>query len=484
MASIKKNFAYNLVLTLSGYIFPLITFPYVTRVIGVQNIGICSFADSVINYFVLLSMLGIASYGIREIARVRQEPEKLNHVFSNLFTINVLTTTIAIAVLIVCSFTVPKLIEYRPFLLVGIGKLLFGLFQIEWLYTGLQEFRYITIRSLVVRFIYVILVFLFVHGEEDTFIYFFLTVPTGFINALINWLHSRRFVKFTLKGLNLKVFIIPILSFGYYRILTSMYTTFNTVFLGFSTNDVEVGYFTTATKLYYIILSVFSALTSVMIPKVSELLHEGKIDKLQWMSDQTLSMVWSCSIPLIMFSEFCADEIIWLLSGSGYEGAVMPFRVVIILLLVIGTEQVVIQQFLMASTKNKPILTVCTVGAFVGVFFNVLLTVRLGAVGSAVAWGVSELSVLLVGVYFVKKNVGISISFGDFLRNLMWSWLYVIPLFIIQLLQLDGILNLTFSLVMTLLIFMVINLFLCKNEQIINMLKTSMMPVKWLIEKR
>lgn len=471
MASIKKNFAYNLILTFCGYLFPLVTFPYVSRVLGVQNIGICDFADSIINYFVLFSMLGVASFGVREIARVRDSFVRRSYVFSNLIAINLATTFLAIVVLVVCTYTIPKLTEYKPFLLVGIAKIIFNMFLIEWFYQGMQDFKYITIRSLAVRFIYVILVFVFVHDQDDALVYFFLTVPTGFMNAGINWVYSRRFVKFYFKKLNLKSFVIPVFAFGYYRILTSMYTTFNTVFLGFSTNDVEVGYFTTATKLYFIIMSVFSALTSVMIPRVCEYLHEGKIEKLQWISDETLTLVWSCSLPIIFFCQFCAPDVIWLLSGSGYEGAINPFRIVIFLLMVIGTEQIIIQQFLMASTKNKPILVVSSVGAVVGVLFNIFLTPCLGAIGSAIAWGTSEVSVLLVGLRLVKRDIGINVGIHKLTCVLLWSLLYLVPLYIVHTMHLNLILNICLSLAGTLLVFGLINLLLNKNQQMLMMLQ-------------
>ena len=123
MPSVKKNFGYNLLLTFCGYLIPLITYPYISRVLGVQNIGICNFVDSVINYFVLFSMLGIGSFGVREIARVRQNEERRNFVFSNLITINILTTILAVVVLLVCTFFVPKFAAYKPFLFIGVYSL-------------------------------------------------------------------------------------------------------------------------------------------------------------------------------------------------------------------------------------------------------------------------------------------------------------------------------------------------------------------------
>ena len=473
MPSVKKNFSYNLVLTLCGYIFPLITYPYVSRVLGVHNIGVCNFVDSIINYFVLFSMLGVGSYGVREIARVREDIAQRNYVFSNLFTFNLLTTILAVGVLIICTFTVPKFADYKDFLLVGVAKLIFNIFLIEWLYQGIQDFKYITIRSLIVRIVYVVLVFVLVHTTEDVLVYFSLTVVTTVINAGINWVHSMRFVKYSIKGLDLKMFIVPIVTFGYYRILTSMYTTFNTVFLGFSSGDVEVGYFATATKLYSIIMSVLTAFTTVMVPRVAELLHNGEIKQLQRIANQTLSIISCMSIPIILYCLFCASDVILLIAGRGYEGAITPFRIVIFLLLIIGTEQILIQQFLMASQKNSPILIVSTIGAVVGVSLNIVLTPNLGAIGSAISWGVSELCVLLSGMFLVKKNIGVSVSMSGFIKDFLWSFLYVAPLYIISKQNLGMWSNLIVSGISIILVFIIINLFLRKNETVIGLLNDA-----------
>ena len=428
--SVKKNFGYNLLLTFCKYLFPLITYAYVSRVLGVDKIGTCNFVDGLINYFILFSTLGIGSFGVREIARCKWNLDERNQVFSSLLAINLIGTVIAAAVLVLCTLYVTSLQVYREFLWVGLVKLFFNMFLIEWFFQGLQEFKYITIRSILIRCFYVVGVFAFVRSPEDAVIYFALTAGTTLLNAACNWTYSGKFRVFSLKKVHIGLYILPVLAFGYYRLLTYMYTTFNTVFLGFSSGDREVGYFATATKLYTIIMGVFTAFTTVMIPKVSELLKEGDKEKLQKIANDTFNVLTIVSLPIIIVSLFCADEIITIIAGGGYEGAVLPFRIVIFLLLIIGMEQIVIQQFLMASTSNKSIFIVSSVGAAVGIAGNMLLTPRLGAVGSSVSWGVSEFTVLIVGFFLARKYVGISFNKKNFVKNLAWSLMYVpLPLF-------------------------------------------------------
>lgn len=427
MADVRKNFAYNLLLTVSNYLFPLIVYPYVSRVLGVENIGVCGFVDSVINYFVLFSQLGIGSFGVREIARCKDDPDRLEEVFSNLFLLNLVTFTVSAATLVICTFTVPKFLPYRPFLLVGLLKLVFSLFLVEWFFQGIEQFRYITLRSIAVRAIYVIGVFALVHNPGDTLIYYALTVGTVVLNATVNWRHTHRFCRLRPARFRPAPFILPILIFGYYRILTSMYTTFNTIYLGFVKDNVEVGFFTQATKLYSLIMAVFTAFTTVMVPRVSAMLHEGRRDELSAVINRIVHLLVALAVPAIVFCVTNAPAIVHLVSGPGYEGAETPFRIVIFMLLVIGLEQIVIQQCLMASENTKPTLYVSTVGAVVGVMLNLILTPKLGAVGSAVSWGVSELSVLAAGLFFLGKELRIRIARTDFFRPFLFGLVYLVP---------------------------------------------------------
>ena len=162
MASTRRNFVYNLVLTICNYIFPLITYPYVSRVLGVTNIGICNFVDSIIDYYVLFSTLGVGSYGVRAIAKYVDDKAKRDEIFSSLFTINMITTVIFLIVLFASTYSIDRLSPYKDFLCIGSLKLIFSLFLTNWLFQGMSDFKYITVRSVSVRCVFVVLVFLFI----------------------------------------------------------------------------------------------------------------------------------------------------------------------------------------------------------------------------------------------------------------------------------------------------------------------------------
>lgn len=428
MASIRKNILYSSILTLSGYIFPMIVFPYITRVLGVENLGICSFVDSTIHYFCILSMLGINTVGIREIAKYKDDKKHISKVYSSLLTLNLITTFIAIGVLLILMLTVDRIGQYREMMFIGIAKILFNSLLIEWLYKGLEDFKYITLRTVLVRAVYVVLVFILVRHPGDYDIYFGLTVAVVAVNAIINLFHSRSFVEFSFKRINVKPFVIPFLTLGLYQVLTNMYVSFNVTYLGIVTNDVEVGYYTTATKLYSIILSFFTAFTGVMLPRMSSIISQGDNKTFMHMTDKSLDALMAFVFPLIVITEVFAPQIVRIIAGEGYDGAILPMRIVMPLMFLIGYEQIIIIQMLSPMKKDKAILINSSFGAGVALLLNVLVVPKLASVGSAIVWVVAECAVTLSAQYFVRKYI----SFHFPLKTVLSYILISIPVLLLS----------------------------------------------------
>lgn len=419
MSSVKKNFAYSSVLTISSYIFPLIVFPYVSRVLGVANIGICNFVDSIISYFCMFSMMGLSICGIREIATVKSDKKKLSQTFSSLVTISGITTIIAAIVLLVTIQVVPKFHEHSNLMYIGLMKLVFNFFLIEWFYKGLEDFKYITVRSILIKIFYVISVFVFVRKAEDYWIYFLLTVFVVVVNALINLIHSRKYISFSIKGLALRPYLSAFFILGIYLLTTSLYTTFNTAYLGIVSTDEEVGYYSTAHKLYMIIIALYTAFTGVMMPRMSSLLSEGKIEEFKKYINKSVEVLFSIAVPVIVVSCVFSSEIIRVLSGEGYEGAVIPMQIMMPLILIIGYEQVLIVQTLMPLNKDKIIFRNSVIGAIAGVALNFLIVKQMAAIGSSIVWFVCELVVMSLAQIYVQKLISIRFPFKALLINIV-----------------------------------------------------------------
>ena len=435
--SIKKNFLYSSVLTTAGYIFPLITFPYVSRVLGVANIGICNFVDCIIGYFVLFSMLGIQNTGIREIARCQGNKAELSRTFYHIIGLNVMLVALFGTLLVISIQVVPQLAEYKTLMYIGVGKLIVAFATIDWLYRGLEDFRYITIRSIAIRCLYVVAVFVFIRKPDDYPIYFGLTVATEGLNALVNCIHARKyldpphlpsadrkisFFSFIISHLGRRPkYLKSSLTLGSYSLLTSMYTSFNIAFLGFVTNTTEVGLYTTATKLHHIAIGFLLAFTGVMLPRMSNLMSEGKDQEFREKIRLSFSMLVYFSFPLIILGAVFAPEIIAIISGPGYEKAAIPLTIIMPLVFFIGFEQILVVQILMAQKKDGIVLRNAIIGATVGLTANLLLVKSMGSVGSALVWVASEVSVMIAALIAAKGYFPLPEAIRKTLKNILYA---------------------------------------------------------------
>lgn len=417
--SIKKNFLYSSLLTVSGYIIAFITFPHVSRALGVTNLGTCNFIDSIVNYVILFSMLGINTIGIREIAKNKGDKVELTKTFNNIICLNLIFTLLASLVYVILIFSVDKLYAHKELMFIGLFKILFNVFMVEWFFKGIEDFKYITSRSLLIKVIYAACIFIFIKKPADYTLYYVLTVSMIVFNAIIDWRYIRTVIQPSFKNLSPKEHIKPILIVGVYLLLTSMYTSFNVAYLGFTSGEKEVGYYTTATKLYAILLSLFTAFTGVMLPRMSSLIAEGKLAEFERMVKKSVDVLFSFSIPLVIITVIFSSSIISLLSGPGYEGAIVPMTIVMPLMIIIGYEQILVTQILMPLKKDREILINSILGALIGLGLNIFLVSKYKSSGSAMVWVFSEVSVLICAQYFVSKAIKAHFPYLKFLTHLL-----------------------------------------------------------------
>lgn len=401
---LMANFLYNLVLTISNYVVGIIVFPYISRVLGVESIGVIGFVDNSINYFILFATLGINTVGVREIARVRSNQEKLNFTYSSLLLLStILLSIVVIAYLIIVS-TVDRFIEFKDLFIIGSGKLIFTVYSIEWFYRGIENFKFICARNILVKIVYIALLFLFVKKEGDVDLYFILTVGSIVVGAAINLFYAKRFVSLSFLAADIRPFIKQVFSIGAYGILTSMYTTFNVMYLGFVSSSVEVGYYWTALKIYTIVLGVYTAFTSVMIPRMSSIVADSRFDRLNDMIVKSFDLLLTLVVPIIVICTVLAPEIIYILAGSGYEGAILPMRLIMPLLLIVGIAQILALQVLVPLRMDNQILRTSIIGAAVGLASNFIFVSRFGSVGTSVVLLISETVITLVYIMFITKS--------------------------------------------------------------------------------
>ena len=368
-------------------------------------IGRVNFADQTVNYLRILAAMGVSTVGVREIAACGNDRAKRSQVFSDIFSFILILAIVAVFALVILILAVPQLHGVNNLLFVGSFYLFFSSMMIEWFYQGIEDFRFVTLRSIAVKIVYVLLVFLLVKAPEDYLIYYALISGTIVVNALINLGYSRKFADLSLRKSHPRRYSKSILALGVYMVMLSFFTTFNVVYLGMVKGDHEVGVYTTATKIYSLILGVLTAYTTVMMPRMTSLLSENKEEEFKDRIDDSFNLVFCVAFPLIIGGVYFAPQIIDILAGEQYKEAIPVMRLIMPLVVVIGLAQIWVIQILLPKKKDSIVLMSAVLSAIVGVTLNVTLVGRLSFLGSALAMVGAELTNdAITLIYSLKKK--------------------------------------------------------------------------------
>ena len=469
MSSIKKNFAYNSFLMVSNYIINLVLFPYCTRMLGVERFGTVNFAQNIVQYFIFFAMMGITHIGVREIAKQVNQSDR-NKCFSSLLGLNFVYTVFALVIYVPLIFIVNRFSELKELFLLGGLQILFNTFTIEWFFRGTEDFRYITIRNIVIKVLYVVFVILFVHHPDDYIIFYALTVFMTILNAIVNYSYAKKNIKFSWRDINLHQYFKSSFSLGLYSILTSMYTTLNGAFLGLCWDDIQVGYYTTALKLYTIILGFYSAFTSVMMPRMTFLLGQGNEDSFHYLINKSFELLFTITVPMVFFLIILSPELIMLLAGEEYLPAINMSRIVIPMLFVVGVAQLLSFQILLPKGFDKYTLYASIIGAVVGVVANIILTVKYAAIGTCITVVITELCVTSYYYYIcVKKDLLQYSVCSQMIKHMVASIPYVLLCYIPKyIFESSLFLILGTSLVFCTVYFVISQIYILKNSIILN----------------
>ena len=404
--SLKGNFIYSTILTFSTYLVPLMVFPYISRILGVDSIGAIDTIDNIIDYCILFSMMGMSTLGIREIAKYKNDKNRLQETFNNLFWLNVISTIVVFFFLIVTTICIPTLQQRIVLLTIGSFKLFANLFWIEWFYRGLEDFKYITIRSVIVRLLFIVSVFVFIKEKSDFTLYYILFVSIVIINAICNWTYKRNKVSLRFKHIALKAYAKPFIILGVFAMLSAIYTKLSIPVLSFTCGDTEAGYYATATRMYQVVIALISSLISVLIPRMSVLIREGNYREISHLFELAFKLLFFISLPIIWYVEFLAPDIIMIFAGSGFEQAAIPMRIVIFQVLIIGSEQIYIMQLLIPLNKDKKVAVAGLCGVITWAILSTILVPLWHGIGTSIVWVATESVVLLIAIYYIKKAMG------------------------------------------------------------------------------
>ena len=401
--SVRKNMVMSAILSMSSFIFPIITFPYVSRILHASGTGRINFVTSAVTYFGMFVQLGIPTYGVKQVAKVRDDRDKLSKLVHELLFINLIMAVLVYIVFVTCVFCVPKFSRNKAlFFIIGLSIGLNAL-GIEWLYRGLEKFTYITIRSLIFKLIGIIAMFALVHNEEDYIIYGAITIFASSASNILNFINARKYINFKkYKDYNLKQHTGAVFTFFMMSVATTVYTNLDNVMLGFFKDDETVGYYGAAVKIKNILISIITSISGVLLPRASYYVEKNLRDDFARILKKTMHLVIFLAMPMTAYFMVYAAEGITFLSGTGFEGSIIPMIIIMPTLLLVGISYVTGIQMMVPLGMEKKVLISEILGAVVDLVINAILIPRFGASGAAIGTLIAEIVVLCYQLYVVR----------------------------------------------------------------------------------
>ncbi len=401
--SIKKNYIYNLAYQILLVLTPLITTPYVSRILGADGVGTMSYAESIVSYFVLFATLGISIFGQREISYVQDDKEKRSAIFWETKALQVITSTVALACYLVLAMHQENTLLYLVFSF----RIMEILVDVVWLMQGMEEFGIVVARNFIFKAIGVLYIFLQVKTKDDLIKYVFGYSFFLFLSSLSLWIYVPRFVgRPKLRDIrpfrNIKV----VLSLFVPTIAIQVYTVLDKTMIGFITRDAfENGYYEQAIKISKLVMMVVTALGTVMIPRIGYHFGRGETEKVEYYMYRGYRFVWFLGIPLCFGLIGTAPNFVPWFFGDGFLKVVPLLRILSFLILAIGISNVTGMQYLV-PTKREHLLTLTVIiGAVVNFLCNLVLIYFFQSMGAAVASLTAETTISLVQIFLVRKEL-------------------------------------------------------------------------------
>ena len=420
--SITKNYIYNLIYQVLVLILPLITAPYISRVLGAENIGIYSYTISIVTYFILFGSLGIAIYGQREIAYLQGKPGEYSKTFWEIVILRFITISIS---MIIFYFTFVQNGQYAVYYRILLLELFATCLDISWFFQGLEEFKKTVVRNTIVKIISIICIFMFVKTSNDLFKYFIIYVGSTIIGNVSLWLYLPRYLKrIDAKRLNVFGHLKATFVLFIPQIAIQIYTVLDKVMIGAIIVDKsEVGFYEQSQKIIKMLLTIVTSLGTVMVPRMANTFINGDNKKIQEYLKRSFNYVFFISIPMIFGVIAIADNFVPLFFGEGYEKVIILMSVISPILLIIGLSNVIGTQYLLPTKRQKEYTISVIIGAIVNFCINMILIKKYGALGASIGTVLAEIVVTITQFIFVRKDINL-------IKTIKLSFKYILAGFV------------------------------------------------------
>ncbi len=470
--SVKVNYILNLINTGTQMLFPLITFPYVCRVIEADGVGQINFFQSIISYISLFTCLGIPMYAIREIARDRSDVIQMNRTAMEILLLHSMLTLVGYAIVAILCLTIPQIQVNIPLFLILSLTIFFTAIGCEWFYQGIEDFKYITIRGLIIKTVSVVLLFIFVKSKTDLLYYGCYTVFGVLGGNIFNFFRLRKYIhreNIIFSELHITRHIKPVLKVFSFYVVTSIYLQLNTILLGFLKDALAVGYFAAATKVVQMLLRLAACLGSVMMPRASHLIAENRENEFNHLIQKSYDFTLAISLPITIGLIFCASSLIMVLCGAKFDSSILPSQIIAPTILMVAISNVFGIQVLYPKGKINIVTLCCGIGAIADLILNLCLIPFFSYIGTSIAYLGAEIATT-VSMYFIgRRYIPIIYFKKSHLTYVLGCVVMAFALYGVSLLQLSSLSTLVLQGCCGLLVYFIV-LCVCKDEMLVQLL--------------
>lgn len=470
--SVKVNYILNLINTGTQMLFPLITFPYVCRVIEADGVGQINFFQSIISYISLFTCLGIPMYAIREIARDRSDVIQMNRTAMEILLLHSMLILVGYAIVAILCLTIPQIQVNIPLFLILSLTIFFTAIGCEWFYQGIEDFKYITIRGLIIKTVSVVLLFIFVKSKTDLLYYGCYTVFGVLGGNIFNFFRLRKYIhreNIIFSELHITRHIKPVLKVFSFYVVTSIYLQLNTILLGFLKDALAVGYFAAATKVVQMLLRLAACLGSVMMPRASHLIAENRENEFNHLIQKSYDFTLAISLPITIGLIFCASSLIMVLCGAKFDSSILPSQIIAPTILMVAISNVFGIQVLYPKGKINIVTLCCGIGAIADLILNLCLIPFFSYIGTSIAYLGAEIATT-VSMYFIgRRYIPIIYFKKSHLTYVLGCVVMAFALYGVSLLQLSSLSTLVLQGCCGLLVYFIV-LCVCKDEMLVQLL--------------
>ena len=456
----------NVVRNIVGILFPLISFPYVARVLGVDNLGKYNFANSIVYYFSLLSALGISMYATSEGAKIRDDKAKITLFASNLYTINLISTVVSYVLLICLVLISPKIALYWQLIFILSLEIVFRTIGVEWVYSIYEDFLYVTIRSILINVINLVLLFAFVKKQDDILMYCSVVAFTNCLANILNRLCSSKYCRINIKiTKEAKQYIKPILFLFATNLTISIYVSSDSLILGILSGDYAVGIYSASVKVYTLVKTIIAAIVSVAIPRLAAHYGQNDTKKFNEVATDIYFTMLTLVIPAIIGMFLLRKDIIILIAGYNYLDAVTPLSVLgAALFFCLGAY--FWGQAILVPVKEEKILFYATLcGAILNILLNILLIPKYQYNAAAITTLISEGFVFFVCRYKGNQYVDIKKIFLQICKIMAGSFGVIGSCYVLRFIVSSLIARIILSISVSILVYCTIEVGM-KNESV------------------